>query len=109
MANGAAKPVSHFDPATSADFARNLLDAKDRAEVEGHLTTCQKCAATASWLRTVSAVAAADEQYEPPAQALEHARVLFAIERVRAMVAPPSRAGAHPNVAGIVRTIAART
>jgi anti-sigma factor RsiW len=109
MENGAAKPVSHFDAPACADFARNLLDAKDRAEVEGHLPTCPKCAATARWLRTVSAVAAADEQYEPPAQALEHARALFAIERVRAIVAPPSRAGATPNVPAVVRAIAART
>ena len=79
--------MSHFDVATCTDFARNLLDAKGRADVEGHLTTCPKCAATDRWLRTVSAFGAADEQYEPSAQTLEHARVLFAIERVRAIVA----------------------
>jgi anti-sigma factor RsiW len=88
MADGAEERMSHFDVATCADFARNLLDAKDRADVEGHLTTCPTCAATASWLRAVSAFGAADEQYEPSAEALEHARVLFAIERLRAIVAP---------------------
>jgi len=101
--------VSHFDPATCADFARNLLDAKDRAEVEGHLTTCPECAATARWLGTVSAFAAADERYEPPTPTLEYARVLFAIERVRAIVAPSSRAGATTNVPAVVRAIVART
>jgi anti-sigma factor RsiW len=88
MANGAEPRLSHFDVATCADFARDLLGAKDRAEVEGHLTTCPECAATARWLRTVSAFGAADERYEPSAEALEHARVLFAIERLRAIMTP---------------------
>lgn len=88
MANGAEEPLSHFDVATGTDFARDLLGAQDRADVEGHLATCPKCAATASWLRTVSAFGAADEQYEPSAAALEHARVLFVIERLRAIVTP---------------------
>ena len=87
MANGAEEPT-HFGVATCTDFARNLLGAKDRADVEGHLTTCPKCAATARWLSTVSAFGAADQRYEPSAQALEHARMLFAIERLRAIVAP---------------------
>jgi hypothetical protein len=83
MANGAEQRLPHFDVATCADFARDLLDAKDRADVEGHLTTCPECAATARWLSAVSAFGVADQQYEPSAEALEHVCGLFAIERPR--------------------------
>ena len=83
MANGAEQPLPHFDVATCADFARDLLDAKDRADVEGHLTTCPECAATARWLSAVRAFGVADQQYEPSAEALKHACGLFAIERPR--------------------------
>ena len=83
MANGAEQRLPHFDVATCADFARDLLDAKDRADVEGHLTTCPECAATARWLSAVSAFGVADQQYEPSAEALKHACGLFAIERTR--------------------------
>jgi anti-sigma factor RsiW len=86
MANGAEQRLPHFDVATGADFARDLLGAKDRADVEGHLTTCPECAATAKVAVRGARVRVADQQYEPSAEALEHARGLFAIERPRAIV-----------------------
>jgi anti-sigma factor RsiW len=74
--------MSHFDLAIAicADFARGILAAENRPAVERHIAMCPKCAATAEWLREVTAFAAADQQYEPPPHALEHARTQFTRE-----------------------------
>jgi anti-sigma factor RsiW len=71
--------MSHFDLAIAicADFARGILAAENRPAVERHIAICPKCAATAGWLREVTAFAAADQQYEPPPHALKQARAQF--------------------------------
>ena len=77
--------MSHLDVASCADFARGVLGWKDRAVLERHVAACRSCAATVRMLRDMAMIAAVDEQYEPPAYVLRHARALFSIERPRIM------------------------
>jgi putative zinc finger protein len=75
--------MTHFDVATCADFVRGVLGPNDRAALERHVAGCRSCAETVGWLRDVAAITAADDQYEPPADALRRARAVFAVERPR--------------------------
>jgi len=69
---------------------------------------CRTCAGTVDWLRAVTAVAAADGEYEPPPHVLRRARAVFALERPRLIRALPRLVGklmfdslTQPALAGV--------
>jgi hypothetical protein len=98
----------HADAATCADFVRGLLPPDARAALARHITVCRTCAGTVDWLRAVTAVTAADGEYEPPPHVLRHARAVFALERPRFIRALPRLVGklmfdslTQPALAGV--------
>jgi hypothetical protein len=100
--------MTHVDVATCADFVRGLLDPATRTALTRHVAVCRNCAETLEWMRSVSVVAAADAEYEPPAHVLRRARAVFALERPRILRALPRLAAKlmfdsllQPAVAGV--------
>jgi len=98
----------HADAATCADFVRGLLPATTRDALARHITQCRTCAETVEWLRAVTAITAADGEYEPPPHVLRRARAVFALERPRLIRALPRLVGmlmfdslTQPAVAGV--------
>jgi hypothetical protein len=98
----------HADAATCADFVRGLLPPDARTALARHITVCRTCAGTVDWLRAVTAVAAADGEYEPPPHVLRRARAVFALERPRLIRALPRLVGklmfdslTQPALAGV--------
>ncbi|HJZ71679.1 MAG TPA: hypothetical protein VKE51_08045 [Vicinamibacterales bacterium] len=98
----------HADAATCADFVRGLLPQDARDALARHIAVCPTCAGTVDWLRAVTAMAAADGQYEPPPHVLRRARAVFALERPRLIRALPRLVGklmfdslTEPAMAGV--------
>jgi anti-sigma-K factor RskA len=73
--------MAHFDAASYADYVRGTLGPRQHKAVERHVVTCRSCAATVGWLREIATVAAVDQENEPPAHLLQHARDLFTVRR----------------------------
>jgi anti-sigma factor RsiW len=88
----AEEGMGHFDVAFWADFVRGIVGTDERAALEEHLASCQLCAANLRWLIEVTALTAADAQYEPPAELLARADAIFA-------TANPHRPTGLPGVA----------
>ena len=75
--------MAHFDAATCADYVRGTLGPRQHKAMERHVVTCRSCAETVGWLREIAVAAAIDQESEPPAHLLRHARALFTARRRR--------------------------
>jgi hypothetical protein len=75
--------MAHFDAASCADFVRGTLGPRQHKAMERHVVTCRSCAATVGWLREIAEAAAIDQESEPPAHLVRHARALFTVRRRR--------------------------
>ncbi|MFZ0214230.1 MAG: hypothetical protein WAL55_16105 [Candidatus Acidiferrales bacterium] len=72
--------MEHFSLEQWADFARNILEGKDKMEMQAHLETgCKRCAsALSTWMR-VSDVASRERAFQPPDTAVRSVKGLLAI------------------------------
>jgi hypothetical protein len=100
--------MPHADAATCADFVRGLLPSDARAALAHHLAVCRTCADTVEWLRAVTDLTAADQEYEPPPHVLRRARAVFTLERPRLIRSLPRLVGklmfdslTQPALAGV--------
>ena len=72
--------MQHFSSEKWADFARNVLEEKEKATMQGHLGTgCVQCSeALAAWVR-VRDIAARERVYQPPEATVRTVKGLLAI------------------------------
>ena len=76
---------AHFSEGQWADFVRGVSPEAVQGEMQSHLDSgCALCAVSVSWMRSLSAMAAA-ERLDVPADVVRRARAIFA--------PPPANAG----------------
>jgi hypothetical protein len=63
--------MRHYEIGAWADFVRNLLSEREKAEMEQHLASdCTECVATVDFVRQVAAAAASERAYEAASEEL---------------------------------------
>ena len=71
--------MKHFSTEEWADFVNQVLTAGQRNAMQKHLTTgCKRCMETVSVWQKVSKMAAAENSFQPPPDALRMAKAAFA-------------------------------
>lgn len=74
--------MKHFELHEWIEFARNMVSAEHRAEMQLHLQSgCEKCRQTLELWQHVGEAATREPQYEPPDSALRALKGLFALQR----------------------------
>ena len=90
--------MRHFEIGQWVDMVRGVAGDRQMKEMQLHLGSgCKKCGRTVDMLRKVMSVAAAELEYEPPANAVEGARGIFALQQ-------PEKVFIFSNVVGRLRS-----
>jgi hypothetical protein len=103
--------MKHFGDAQWADFARNLISAKERMAMQQHIDDgCKKCSDSLQIWQGVSSIAEAEKSFTPPNDTVRVVKSQFA------GVATPAGSGVRlvfdsllqPATAGVRGSVAAR-
>ena len=91
--------ISHPPFDRLADLAEGLLDAADRAAVEGHVSTCARCADDVAWLSHTISLMRSDESESAPEHVINRAIRLFNVHTA----SKPRATGIMERLVGIMR------
>ena len=73
------RKMKHFSIAEWIDFVNQVTSAEQQRAMEGHLAHCESCKENVSLWQRVQKQAAVEASYQPPANAVRHAKVAFAV------------------------------
>ena len=80
--------MSHFETEQWMDFLRKATSKADRSAMETHLASgCARCGRTVKVLQGVTAIAQAENQFEPPANLVRVAKALYRPQQSERLVA----------------------
>src|SRR5919202_196376 len=69
--------MTHFETWQWVDYSRGLDSSIDRPAMQAHLGECACCRKTMEIMREVTAIAAAEPQYQPPRDVVRIAKAIF--------------------------------
>jgi hypothetical protein len=73
--------MGHFEAGQWADLVRNLVEEKQQAAMEAHISAgCAKCRRTMEFMKQLADVAGAEEAYQPPDYAVHNAKSVYVLQ-----------------------------